>query len=246
VAALSDQGTGTWSALSNPVTPRERYAPFASWGDLVDRIYLDLLQRPPSAGERSADVTALSEGSLTPGALVARIRAGADHRANVDAVVRLYRAYFLRNADPSGLDHWVAVRRTGSTLSRISSSFAASSEFKRRYGTLTNRQFVELIYQNVLGRPGEPSGVAFWTKQLDTRRKGRGQVMLNFSDSNEYKTKQTSEVDVGVLQTWMLRTIPAGATFTDAVAALDGGTTVAEFAAQLIASDAYATRIAKL
>jgi hypothetical protein len=222
------------------------WAPFDSWGALVDRIYLDLLQRAPTTSERSADIAALTAHTLTPGGLVARIRTSTDHTTNVDPVVRLYRAYFLRNADPSGLDHWVAVRRKGSTLSRISNSFAASSEFTRRYGTLTNRQFVELIYQNVLGRPGEATGVAYWTKQLDTKRKSRGQVMLNFSESNEYKTKQTSEVTAGVLQTWMLRTIPTGTTFTDAVTALDTGTTTAQLATQIIDSGPYATRIANL
>ena len=48
-----------------------------------------------------------------------------------------------------------ASRHKGVTLSAISARFASSSEFVRRYGTLTNRQFVELVYVNVLGRAGE-------------------------------------------------------------------------------------------
>ena len=38
---------------------------------------------------------------------------------------------------------------------------------RTRYGSLTNRQFVETVYLNVLGRPGDAGGNAnYWTGQL--------------------------------------------------------------------------------
>lgn len=118
-------------------------------------------------------------------------------------MVRLYRADFRRNPDPSGLDYWVAKRRNGRTIASISSQFAGSSEFVRTYGASTNPQFVALVYNdNVLGCPGEASGVRYWIGQLDRRKKNRGQVMANFSESNEFKTKQASEVHAAVVLTW--------------------------------------------
>jgi len=49
---------------------------------------------------------------------------------------------------------------------------------------------VELVYRNVLGRPGDPSGVTYWTGQLDAGKKGRGQVMIGFSESAEYQRQR--------------------------------------------------------
>ena len=73
----------------------------------------------------------------------------------------------------------------------MSDAFAASSEFTRRYGALTNRQFVAALYQNVFGRTADPSGLAFWTKRLDTGRSSRGQVVLQFSESSERVRRST-------------------------------------------------------
>ena len=49
--------------------------------------------------------------------------------------------------------------------------------------------FVQLIYRNVLGRDAEPSGAAFWTGQLSTRKLTRSGVMVGFSDSAEFIVK---------------------------------------------------------
>ena len=76
------------------------------------------------------------------------------------------------------------------TLKRISDYFAESSEFEAKYGELTNEEFVERIYTEVLERPADPDGLAYWTRQLDTGAKSRGDVMLGFSDSSEYKRRQ--------------------------------------------------------
>ena len=61
----------------------------------------------------------------------------------------------------------------------------------------------------VLGRPGEASGVTYWTNQLDAGKKSRGQVMVNFSESNEYKRKTAALVDVIDLYTGLLRRVRA-------------------------------------
>lgn len=98
-------------------------------------------------------------------------------------IKRLYFAYFRREPDQPGLDYWID---TGAPLAEISQLFAESDEFKMRYGTLTDAEFVDLIYLNILGRPGDAAGVAFWKQKLaagDTR----GAIMLGFSDSVEFQ-----------------------------------------------------------
>ena len=219
--------------------------PFGSWTAMVNSQYTDLTGVAPTAAQRSAAVSALTAGTLMPGQLLANLRSSDDNVKNVDPVTRLYRAFLLRIPDKGGLTFWINRRRTGTwTLTKIADSFATSTEFKTRYGSLSNRNFVKLIYDNVLERPYDSSGLDFWTRQLDQKRKTRGAVMANFSESNEYKNKQAAEVNVSVLHTFLLGRAPTKADFATAVAALEGGQSVAAYAAELYASTAYANRIA--
>ncbi|HEX7135597.1 MAG TPA: DUF4214 domain-containing protein, partial [Iamia sp.] len=238
VRALTALGPGT-AAIAGPVTP-QIFAPFATAGAMVDRLYLDLVGRAPTAAERSAAVNGLGAGTLTPAALVAQLRGSADNTGNVDPVTRLYRAYFLRIPDQAGLDFWIARRRSGQSLNQISQSFAQSLEFTTLYGSLSNEGFVNRIYENVLGRPGEPDGVAFWTSQLNSGARTRGQVMTGFSESPEYKGQQRAEVDVSVAYIALLGRRPTNTEHATHVAAIESGSlTLASLHAAILAGDEY-------
>lgn len=108
-------------------------------------------------------------------------------------VARLYLAYFLRRPDDAGFEYWAGVRQSGRSLAQISEEFVGSNEFRMRYGSLSNRQFVELIYQNVLGRSPDSGGLNHWTAVLDGGT-SRGDVMIGFSESAEFKTNTSTEV----------------------------------------------------
>lgn len=115
-----------------------------------------------------------------------------------DSVYRLYRAYLLREPEASGERYWTEqYTQCRSTLAQISGFFASSPEFQSRYGALSNDQFVALVYQNVLGRPGEPTGVAFWTSQLNAGALSRGAMMIGFSESAEYVAVTGTRSPVG-------------------------------------------------
>ncbi len=103
-----------------------------------------------------------------------------------DQVFRLYRAYFRRNPDPQGLEYWVGQRAQGVSIDTVSDAFAGSAEFAAIYGSVNNLGFVDLVYQNVLGRPGDAEGRNFWAGQLDNGM-ARGRVMIGFSDSPEFR-----------------------------------------------------------
>lgn len=134
--------------------------------------------------------------ALTPGAA-----AGADpgvsrrtgsalvHGPDRGSVERLYRAYFLRDPDGGGMDHWRARRMGGTQLGAISAHFAVSPEFVARYGALDDDRFVRLVYRNVLGRDPDAGGLTHWTALLARHPDRRGLVMLGFSDSPEFKVR---------------------------------------------------------
>jgi hypothetical protein len=200
VAARTAAGVGARSAPSAPVL-----LPYGPYGDVVDGMYAQLVGRAPTTSQRSQALSLLTTTD-DPGALVEAIRrgeawTGSDAATVVDPVARLYFAYFLRAPDRSGLAYWIGKKRAGSSLYAISQSFASSSEFVRRYGELTNAEFVDLVYRNVLGRSGDAGGQAYWTRQLDQRKRNRGHVMAGFSESTEYQRKVQASVDVAVIWT---------------------------------------------
>ncbi len=106
--------------------------------------------------------------------------AGSTGRAG--SVLRLYTAVFLRLPDQAGFDYWAETNDWD--LRRMAAFFASSDEFVATYGALDDRGFVELMYENVLGRPGEDEGVEFWIDVAGTT--GRAEVVIGFSESIEY------------------------------------------------------------
>lgn len=219
-------------------------APFGSWAALVTRITRDLTGASPTATELKAWIGALEGGTKTPGDLVQALRTGADNTGNVDPVARLYRAFLGRTPDAGGLQYWVARRRSGDwTLVRTADQFATSSEFARKYGSLTNRQFVTRIYTDVLGRPADQAGVDYWTRQLDLRRRSRGSVMVGFSESSEFTRKQAENTDVAVDHIFLLGRAPTTGQVTAWVTRQQAGTPQSVLADELLASKPYADHI---
>ncbi|MEM7275587.1 MAG: DUF4214 domain-containing protein [Actinomycetota bacterium] len=100
-------------------------------------------------------------------------------------IIRLYQAYVQRNPDQAGFLYWRRSLLNGLPLVAASDFFAQSAEFTARYGTLTDEQFVDQIYTNVLGRAADDAGRDYWVGQLGAGIT-RGEVMLAFSESAEF------------------------------------------------------------
>lgn len=214
---------------------------FGGWSGFVKRQLTDFAGA--AAAPAVASGVAAIEGGQSPLAYVVAQRHAAAQATNVDPVTRLYLAYFERTPDAGGQGYWVRKRKAGTTLIKVSNTFAASSEFNAKYGSLTNRAFVGLVYQNVLGRPGDTGGLDYWTGQLNAAKKSRGQVMLEFSESNEFKTKSKNRVDVINLWLSMLRKAPTTSELDGALATMTGGQPLTTIVDEVLRSSAYAARV---
>jgi len=237
---------GTTSAPASDASLPVAVDPFAKrlfggWSRFVSQQLEDFTGAAPAASV-TAGVNAI-EGGQSPLDYVVAQRHSTVQASTVDPITRLYWAYFQRTPDKSGHDYWVRKRQAGQTLIKVSNTFAASSEFKTKYGTLSNKAFVELVYRNVLGRAGDASGVKYWTSQLDKKRQPRGQVMLSFSESNEFKTKSQNRVDVINLWMTMLGKAPTSTELNDALAVIAGGQPLTAIVDQILRSAAYAARV---
>jgi len=205
-AAQGQNATTTTTTTTTP-SPPPASAPFRTVNALVTQQYVDVLRRQPAASDLSF-WSARVGTSWTPGKFIAHLTASAEADDRVHAVTRLYRAYFLRNPDHSGFTYWMNRRGEGRSLLSISNSFAESSEFKNRYGNLSNAAFVDRVYRNVLGRPADPGGSNYWTTRLNGKT-SRGQVMANFSQSSEFVRSTEAGVRVVAIYEAMLRRAPA-------------------------------------
>jgi hypothetical protein len=227
---------------SGPVTSGPALPPFASLAAFVLQQHEDFAGSVPSQTISDAEVAKLLAGTETPSALVDRLRSSAWFDGAYGPATRLYKAYFLRLPDPSGLDYWARSRRNGRTLASISQQFARSSEFQRRYGALTNAAFIDTIYQNVFDRAPDPEGRDFYLRRLNDGRWTRGQVVLQFSESSEYERKMRGTVAVVELVRGMTGKAPSQATVDALLSTYATDGTAGVFGA-LVGSPGYATRV---
>ena len=147
-------------------------------------VFQGFLRRPADAGTLSTFASALTAGTVTHGSLVNTLLSSAEFNQFVGPVSRLYMAAFRRVPDAGGLDNWVAYVRAGNSLQSAADAFVASQEFQLTYGSLNDTQYVTLLYENVLGREPDPTGLATWTGQLGSGT-SRGGVLIGFSESQE-------------------------------------------------------------
>ena len=109
--------------------------------------------------------------------------------AEASQIARMYYTVLGRGPEFSGAKYWVedVMENRNVSIQQLAPGFYESPEFRGRYGeNTTDGQFVSLLYQNVLGRPGEADGVAFWTNRLASGT-GRAEVVVNFSESYEHQ-----------------------------------------------------------
>ncbi len=130
----------------------------------------------------------LSSSAASPVATPSTSGSGCGTASSSPTIQRLYAAYFRRASDQAGLDYWVGRIQAGASVASVSEAFAASAEFQATYGRLSNRDFVRLIYVNVLGREPDQGGYDYWVGLLNSGR-ARGEIMVGFSESNEFRTR---------------------------------------------------------
>ena len=100
--------------------------------------------------------------------------------ANNAQVSALYAAVFGRAPDKAGLDFWTAQLDGGATLATTAAGFVGHPVFTQTYGSLTNIQFVNQVYQNVLGSSGDSKGVQFWVNKLANEGYSKAQFIAEF------------------------------------------------------------------
>lgn len=98
---------------------------------------------------------------------------------------RLYQAAFDRAPDAFGLGFWISRLDLGVSLATVAGGFTSSSEFTDMFGGQGTASVVAKLYANILKRPGDTDGVAFWSGVLDRHEATIADVLAGFSESPE-------------------------------------------------------------
>ena len=241
VTAYNEFGESGYSNEVTGVAPTSQ-TPLSNTTEFVKQQYRDFLNREADPVGLQYWVNILNSGTMTKAQVIDSFLGSQEFEGTIALIVRLYFAYFLRIPDYVGLQYWVSEFSNGRPLGSISEYFAASNEFQQTYGSLTNGQFVTLVYQNILGRDPDPVGYAYWLGQLNSGILSRGQMMLGFSESNEYKASINNEVFVTMMYLGMLRRSPEPGGFDYWVGYLDSGGLELSMIDAFFSSQEYASR----
>ncbi|HET8930814.1 MAG TPA: trypsin-like serine protease [Acidimicrobiales bacterium] len=194
------------AAQSTWIKDQVRFGPHSNAAGFVRGTWRDLYNASPSNTDLFLGVAA--QNSTRPVAWLDQQIQGRTYQARMGGVTRLYKAFFLRDPEAAGMDYWWTQINSGWTLWRVAEFFSQSPEFIGRYGSLNTGQYVDLVYQNVLGRAPEAAGRAFWVQQLDSGARNRGELMVGFSESPEYVRATKARTDVLITYFGLVHRVP--------------------------------------
>jgi len=183
------------AAFATWIGDQIRYGPQPDGASFVRRMWLDAYDRLPTASELNIGLTNFARGQA-PEVYARNLLNQSTYQTRTGGVIRLYQAVFLRRPDRSGLGYWWREVNRGVSLRRVAALMVGAPEFKARYGDLDDAGFVDLVYDNVLGRAPSSADRAYWVGELESGRRTRGGVMVGFSESAEYKAATNPDTRV--------------------------------------------------
>lgn len=113
----------------------------------------------------------------------------------------VFRAYIVvlgRYPDARGFKYWsakAAQQSSGTTTITVINGLMKSSTFKTKYNYADTRKFVSATYDRAFNRvgAGDPSGVTYWTNQINSKKISRAQFLANFTQNSRTKTTWSLE-----------------------------------------------------
>ncbi|MGA9224688.1 MAG: DUF4214 domain-containing protein, partial [Pseudomonas graminis] len=118
-------------------------------------------------------------------------------------VARLY-SLFGRTPDYQGLNYWLTHQAMGSSDAEIRDGFLNSAEGIQRFSMLGSRDFVLELYQNVLHRTGDDSGVSYWNTLLQQglSRTAVADGFLNSRESHDFSEGEAGYIRIVAHNAW--------------------------------------------
>lgn len=216
--------------------------PFDAVADAVTQQFTDIAGRAPTADEQRNWEVGIYTGARTMEQMILELQV-VDLRDPAAQVTRIYLGLFGRAPSAADLEYWVGEMTDGRSINSVASFFARSSEFVELYGDTTDEEFVELVYENVLGRAASADDLEYWLGELE-RGVPRHRMFLLFSESPEYRNATAAHLKVIDLYLSMLDRTPTTSELDEITAALaTGELTLTDLITEILHSEDYAERV---
>ncbi len=103
------------------------------------------------------------------------------------SLIELYIAFFNRVPDADGMSYWMDQIKAGMTNETLANHFYNAAiiyaDITGYSATMSNSDFVKIIYKNVLGRSGATAppdaDVKYWSDELSSGKSSRGKLIEN-------------------------------------------------------------------
>jgi hypothetical protein len=168
----------------------------------VTTLYNNVLGRAPDSAGLNSWVSQLNSGTSRETVVLgfsesAEFKNTSEFRNISGQVFRMYDSAFNRTADAGGFSGWWDSMYGGTSIGEIANAFINSAEFTATYGaigSLTNTQYVERLYLNVLNRTADSGGLSYWVNEL-VNGMTRANLLVTFSESTEHVNLMASGLD---------------------------------------------------
>ncbi len=168
----------------------------------VTTLYNNVLNRAPDTAGLNSWVSQLNSGTSRETVVLgfsesAEFKITSEIRSISGQVFRMYDSAFNRTADAGGFAGWWDSMYGGTSIGEIANAFINSAEFTATYGaigSLTNTQYVQQLYLNVLNRAAESGGLSYWVNEL-ANGMTRSNLLVTFSESTEHMNLMATGLD---------------------------------------------------
>lgn len=152
--------------------------------DFAAALYRDFLNRSGTTAELDTVAAPILYGVSRRATVVGLAYSDAWVGALVD---RYYLTTLGRRADDSGRSYWIDAIRRGEPPAQVAAEFFASDEYYQRTGG-TDRDWIADLYQALLGRRVDRSGLDYWLGVL--HRSSRHEVAVSLYQSLESRQRR--------------------------------------------------------
>ncbi|MBZ9540438.1 DUF4214 domain-containing protein [Modicisalibacter tunisiensis] len=122
-------------------------------------------------------------------------------QASLDFVQQLYVSYYGRPAESGGLQYW-ADRADAEGQSAIVNAFGDSQEYQDVFGSLTDQQLVNNLYQQMFNRDAEQAGLDFYTNMLSSGQSTLAEIALDIQNGAQGSDKEAFAAKVQAASTY--------------------------------------------
>jgi hypothetical protein len=136
-----------------------------STANYVEGVYTTLLHRPPGPAELSSWVNVLDAG-VAPAQFVQTVSTSPEFQAAV--ITDDYTRFLHRTPGAQEIAGWQNFLNAGNSEDTMAGAFLSSAEYLQQHST-TPSVWLNSVYNDVLGRPVDQSGLNTWSPMLDVR-----------------------------------------------------------------------------